>query len=86
MERLTTKTGSGQYALSAPDTEQLAINRLAAFENMYEALLAEQARVLDKLEELRKQNKAKSVTFQQLLGQKLQLANSISRFRLYDIL
>lgn len=85
MERFTCKDSNGQYILSAPDTAQLAIGRLAAFENMYETLLAEQAHVLRKLEELRRQNKTKSVTFQQLLGEKLQLANIISRFSLYDI-
>ncbi|HIU49115.1 MAG TPA: hypothetical protein IAB04_07095 [Candidatus Avimonoglobus intestinipullorum] len=85
MDRLTTKNSSGQYILSAAGTEQAALQKLAAFENMYDALLAEQDRVLCKIEALRAQNKTKSVTFQQLLAEKLQLATIISRFKLWEI-
>ena len=48
-----------------------AIERLAIFENVYLALLAEQERLTALLDRLREEDKTKSVQFREALGQKL---------------
>lgn len=62
------------------------MDRLEAFERM----LSDQQRRLavteEKMRALRAQGKERSVTFRQLMGEKLQLQAMLETYRLYDLL
>lgn len=72
MKRLTVKS-KGEYILSENISENEAIKRLAAFENMYEALINDLDRTLSSFDELKSQQKTKTATYRQLFAEKLKL-------------
>lgn len=65
MERLTNRPGS-----PAPGLDE-ALDRLARFEDSYDEVVADQARVTVELERLRREGRTKTVRFRELLGRKL---------------
>ena len=72
MKRLTVKS-KGEYILSENISENEAIKRLAAFENMYEALINDLDRTLSSFDELKSQQKTKTATYRQFFAEKLKL-------------
>ena len=78
MERMTQKTENG-YEIRNDVSLNDAVERLAAFENMYEVLLIEAERAEKKIDQLREQDKTKTVAFRQLFGEKLKLSEMINR-------
>ena len=82
MERLTEKGADGWRLVGGADE---ATAKLAAYEEMQQALLAEREAAIARLERLRAEGKTKSVTFQQLLSEKLMLTNLIERFSLWGL-
>lgn len=68
MDRLTQKTEAG-YSVSDPDE---AVARLAAYEDLHDRVLNEQANIPAQLETLRAAGKEKTVTFRELATRKLQ--------------
>ena len=83
MNRLTTPLSKGGYALSDGASYEEAIQKLGKLEDLYDALKQEEARIEARMEELRTQNKQKTVTFRQLMGDKFQLSATLSRFHAY---
>ena len=61
------------------------LERLAAYDRMYDNLLRERAKVLADMDKLRAAGKNKGATYQQLLAQKLTVQNLIGRFEIYGI-
>ena len=61
------------------------LERLAAYDRMYDDLLKERDKVLADMEKLRSAGKNKGATYQQLLAQKLTVQNRIGRFEIYGI-
>ncbi len=82
MERLTEKSANGWRLIGGADE---AVAKLGAYEEMQQALLAEREAVITRLERLRAEGKTKSVTFQQLLSEKLMLTNLAERFGLWGL-
>lgn len=62
-----------------------AIDRLAAFENMYEDLIASQSKISDELEKLRYDGKEKSVRFKELMVKKLTNINTLILLKSYGM-
>lgn len=56
------------------------------FEKMLSSVLSEYEDVLGKMEKLKAENKAKTVTYKQLMATKLTLQNIISRYEIYGLL
>lgn len=59
--------------------------RLAQFEAMKTFIEAQHADTVAKLEALRAQGKQKSATYTQLLGNKMNLENTLQLYKLFDI-
>lgn len=89
--RYTYKCENGEYAareltlLADNIYGGKAIDRLAAYENIYCDIMEQQEIISRKLAELRTQNKEKSVQFKELLIKKLNNANILSTFKAYGI-
>ena len=85
MRRYTKKHGDvynidiSEIQLSQTVVSGNAIDRLAKFENFYEDLINEQARISIHLNQLRESKKTKSVTFRQLFANKLNIDMMIER-------
>ena len=62
------------------------MDRLEAFERMLADLQARLAATEARMQALRAQGKEKSVTFRQLMGEKLQLQAMLERYKMYDLL
>lgn len=62
-----------------------AIDRLARFENAYEFLLARQDKIAADLEQLRSQGRTQSVSFKQLLAEKLMNQSILVLFRSFGL-
>lgn len=62
------------------------MDRLEAFERMLADLQARLAATEDRMQALRAQEKEKSVTFRQLMGEKLQLQAMLELYRVYGLL
>lgn len=62
------------------------MDRLEAFERMLADLQARLAATEDRMQALRAQGKEKSVTFRQLMGEKLQLQAMLELYRVYGLL
>ena len=60
--------------------------RLEAFEKMLEAILSQYDLVAAKMDKLKSEGKEKTVTYRQLLANKLQLQTIISYYRTYGLL
>lgn len=55
------------------------------FEAMLRDVQQEYAAALEKMERLRQEGKTKTVTYKQLIGEKLTLQNLLSRYRVYGL-
>ena len=62
------------------------MDRLEAFERMLADLQARLAATEDRMQALRAQGTEKSVTFRQLMGEKLQLQAMLELYRVYGLL
>ena len=62
------------------------MDRLEAFERMLADLQARLAATEERMQALRAQGKEKSVTFRQLMGEKLQLQAMLELYKMYDVL
>lgn len=56
------------------------------FEAMLQAVLQEYESTVQQLETMRNQDKTKTATYQQLLGNKLQLQNLLARYRAFGLI
>lgn len=65
--------------ISADGCAGEAIERLARFENFYDALIEEQEALLAELDRLRKEDKQKTVKFRESLAQRIMNNNLIAR-------
>ncbi|WP_298020536.1 hypothetical protein [uncultured Dysosmobacter sp.] len=61
------------------------LERLTAYDRMYEDLLKERDKVAADMDRLRAAGKNRGATYQQLLAQKLTVQNLIGRFEIYGI-
>lgn len=62
------------------------MDRLETFERMLADLQARLTATEDRMQALRAQGKEKSVTFRQLMGEKLQLQAMLELYRVYGLL
>jgi hypothetical protein len=62
----------------------IAINRLAAFENLYFDLIKQQNEITAELEKLKAEDKQKTVKYRELFGKKLVNQNLIFIFEYYN--
>ena len=62
------------------------MDRLEAFERMLADLQARLTATEERMQELRAQGREKSVTFRQLMGEKLQLQAMLELYRVYGLL
>lgn len=83
MERLTSKNSSGTFTVAEGRSVDEIIEKLAKYENMHEALIAEQDKIISDMERLRLENKTKTITYKQLMANKLMTMNLTSRFDIY---
>ena len=72
MERITVKSENG-YELSEGVSLEKVIEKLAAFENMYEALLTDIDKTVLSADGLKNMQKTKTATYRQLFAEKLKL-------------
>lgn len=72
MERITVKSENG-YELSENVSVEKVIEKLAAFENMYEALLTDIDKTVLSADRLKNMQKTKTATYRQLFAEKLKL-------------
>ena len=84
MERMT-KRQDGSVQLKDGYDAACALERLACYEDMREALLAERQKNVKTLEELKAEGKSATVTYRQLLANKLMLMNLLGRFEIYGL-
>lgn len=61
-------------------------DRLAAFEAMLSAVQRSYAQTAEQMRGLRAQGREKTATYRQLMGQKLQLAQTLELYRLYGLI
>ena len=86
MKRLTTKCPDGSFAVEAAAVRAnddgtaggAAIDRLGAFEDVYEALSARCNELEARIDALKAQGRARSASAQQLLAQKLAIQSTLS--------
>lgn len=60
--------------------------REAKFEAMLQAIQQEYNTTLEKMEKLKAEDKTKTATYRQLLGDKLMLQNILTRYKIYGLL
>lgn len=60
--------------------------RLEAFEKMLAAVIGEYNAAVNKMAQLKATGKEKTVTYRQLMGNKLQYQNMLTMYRLYGLL
>lgn len=93
MRRFTSNEGKGQPWHVSPEAVTPnadgctgpAIERLAGFENAYEAIERERDKAEAELVKLRAAGKQKTVQFRQLLAQKITHANILALFAIHGI-
>lgn len=61
-------------------------DREAKFEAMLQAIQQEYHTTLEKMEKLKAEDKTKTATYRQLLGDKLMLQNILTRYKIYGLL
>lgn len=83
MNRLTLPLPGGGATLAPEASEQDALRRLRQYEDLHQSLETQLSDTLQKLDSLRAQDKTKTVTYRQLLGQKMTLRDLLSRMELY---
>ena len=64
-------TRQGEDYIVKGDDNQAVIDRLAIYENMMETICKQKHRIEEELEQLRSEKKAKTMKFQQRLGEKM---------------
>lgn len=91
MQRITRRLGD-HYAAAAgsvqPQREGAtgeAIDRLGRYEDLHEALLAQQDKIERDLEALRAEGKQDTLRFRSMLAQKLAGANTLALFAVRDL-
>lgn len=85
MERLTRKLADGTYAAAYNHSDEEIIQKLAKYDDMYETLFIEQSKIIANMEKLRIAGQSKTVTFKQLLANKMMIMNIIGRFDIYGV-
>lgn len=85
MERVTEKTKNGSYQLKGGSDEQKAVERLAGFENVYEALTTSITELEEKMGDLKDQGRTNSATFRQLFGKKLNYENLLNMLAIHGV-
>lgn len=85
MVRYTKKNPQGGYAVDTKISKEETIDRLAAFENTYEALTENIADLEKKLADLKQQGKTNSATFRQLLCKKVNYDNLRTFFSIHGV-
>ncbi|HOO12187.1 MAG TPA: hypothetical protein PK684_04455 [Bacillota bacterium] len=93
MKRITRKTqNNGHYVVDEDKIKKEtggysgeAIERLAAFENMYEDLIKGQGEISEELERLRREGKKNSYKFRELMGKKLINSNTMIILKNYGL-
>lgn len=60
--------------------------RLSAFEKMLDGVLTDYRSTVGRLAQLKAAGKEKTATYRQLLGNKLELQNILSRYKVYGLL
>ncbi len=60
--------------------------RLEAFEKMLEAIQKNYMATEEKMKSLKAEGKEKTATYRQLMGNKLQLQNMLSQYKIYGLL
>jgi len=83
MNRLT-KRENAEVVLAEGDLSR-ALLRLAAFEDVYEALMRDMAAIPEELRQLKTDGKEKTVRYRELFGQKLMNAHIADLFERYGI-
>ncbi|MDY4222391.1 MAG: hypothetical protein SOX71_07840 [Candidatus Faecousia sp.] len=66
--------------------EAVMTDREAKFEAMLQAIQQEYHTTLEKMEKLKAEDKTKTATYRQLLGDKLMLQNILTRYIIYGLL
>ena len=84
MERMT-KRQDGSVQLKEGYDAAGAMEQLARYEDMQQALLAERQKIEETLEKLKAEGKSATVTYRQLLSNKLMILNILSRFEVYGL-
>jgi hypothetical protein len=85
MNRITKILSDGTYVFEYGRKNEELILQLAKYEDMYEALCAEQTKILADMDKLRLAGKTKTVTYKQLLANKLMVMNLLGRFGIYGL-
>ncbi|RHW39026.1 hypothetical protein D1B31_13770 [Neobacillus notoginsengisoli] len=92
MKRLTTPSKNKSYTVEESAIQPAlggytgeAIDKLAGFENFYEAIQSQQLEIEKELEKLRAQDKSRTVRFKQLLANKLSNNNILIQLKTYGI-
>ncbi len=62
------------------------MDREKAFEEMLAFVLERQAETIEQMERLKGQNKTKTATYRQLMGNKIMYENMVSLYRLFGLL
>lgn len=62
------------------------MSREKAFEEMLAFVLERQAETIEQMERLKRENKTKSATYRQLMGNKMMYENMLSMYRLFGLL
>jgi hypothetical protein len=83
MERLTRKNPDGTFTIIEEHKINEVIEKLAGYENMYEALTTEKNKIISDMEKLKLEDKTKTVTYKQLMANKFMVMNLVSRFDIY---
>ena len=73
------------WSISGSTCKMTELERLAAYDRLYQDLLRERDKVLADMERLRAAGRNRGATYQQLMAQKLTVQNLIGRFALYGI-
>ncbi|MDD6880265.1 MAG: hypothetical protein PUE18_01650 [Firmicutes bacterium] len=60
--------------------------RQEQFEKMLQAIQAEYETTVSKMEKLKAEDKTKTTTYKQLIGDKLRLQNMLSMYRIYGLI
>ena len=92
MERLTEKLSKTQYQVTKSALQEMekgytgqAIDRLAAFENVYAEVWESQQALPEQLEKLRAAGREKTVQFRELMTKKMTNAMILNLFKTYGI-
>ena len=83
MGRITARAENGEYVLKDATDLLECTQRLGRYEDLYEAVCRKRDKAVEDMEKLKRQGKNKTVTYRQLLADKLMLETIIGYFKLY---